>query len=105
MPEGEHAVTAVGGITLEELQLAARNHALPLEALRYPVTPVGLHYLLIHFDIPNVDPESWRLEIGGRVSRPLTLDARGREGAPGAHACRDDGVRRQRARAVRAASR
>ncbi len=73
MPEGEHAVTAVGGISLEELQLAARNHALPLEALRYPVTPVGLHYLLIHFDIPNVDPESWRLQIGGRVSRPLTL--------------------------------
>ena len=47
------AVEATGGITLEELQLAARNHALPLEALRYAVTPVGLHYLLIHFDIPR----------------------------------------------------
>jgi sulfane dehydrogenase subunit SoxC len=60
-------------ITLEELQLAARNHALPLEALRHPVTPVGLHYLLTHFDIPLVDPRSWRLEIGGEVERPLTL--------------------------------
>ncbi len=27
---------------LEELALAARNHALPLEALRYPITPPGL---------------------------------------------------------------
>ena len=41
------------GITLEELQLAARNHALPLEALHEPITPIGLHYLLIHFDIPR----------------------------------------------------
>jgi DMSO/TMAO reductase YedYZ molybdopterin-dependent catalytic subunit len=60
-------------ITLEELQLAARNHALPLEALRHPVTPLGLHYLLTHFDIPLVDARSWRLEIGGNVERPLTL--------------------------------
>ena len=65
--------TSLDGITREELQLAARNHALPLEALRYPVTPVGLHYLLIHFDIPAVDVGSWRLEIGGRVTRPLSL--------------------------------
>src|SRR4051812_19541011 len=65
--------TTVDGITLEELQLAARNHALPLEALRYPVTPVGLHYLLIHFDIPALDAATWRLEVGGRVARPLTL--------------------------------
>jgi DMSO/TMAO reductase YedYZ molybdopterin-dependent catalytic subunit len=61
------------GITLEELQLAARNHGLPLEALREPITPVGLHYLLIHFDIPAVDAASWRLELGGLVERPLEL--------------------------------
>src|SRR3954451_16417792 len=66
-------MTAVDGITLEELQLAARNHALPLEALRYPVTPVGLHYLLIHFDIPAVDAATWRLEVGGRATTPLSL--------------------------------
>ena len=60
-------------ITLDELQLAARNHGLPLEALRYPVTPVGLHYLLIHYDVPVVDAAAWRLEIGGRVERRLTL--------------------------------
>jgi hypothetical protein len=37
-------------ISLDELQLAARNHGMPLEALRYDVTPVGLHYLLVHFE-------------------------------------------------------
>jgi sulfane dehydrogenase subunit SoxC len=62
-----------GGLTMEELQLAARNHGLPLEALGYPLTPLGLHYLLIHFDIPIVDSRAWRLDIGGRVSRPQRL--------------------------------
>jgi sulfane dehydrogenase subunit SoxC len=56
-----------------ELQLAARNHGMPLEALRYPVTPVGLHYLLTHYDIPLVDPDGFQLTIGGRVAQPLTL--------------------------------
>src|SRR5215212_8091150 len=61
------------GITAAELRLAARNHALPLEALRHPVTPAGLHYLLIHYDIPDVDPAGFRLELGGAVERPLSL--------------------------------
>jgi DMSO/TMAO reductase YedYZ molybdopterin-dependent catalytic subunit len=56
-----------------ELQLAARNHGMPLEALRYPVTPVGLHYLLIHYDIPHVDPAGFGLSVGGLVGRPLAL--------------------------------
>src|SRR3954453_17343439 len=60
-------------ISRDELQLAARNHGFPLELLREPITPVGLHYLLIHFDIPAVDAAMWRLEIGGLVERPLVL--------------------------------
>jgi sulfane dehydrogenase subunit SoxC len=56
-----------------ELALAARNHGLPLETLRYDITPIGLHYLLIHFDIPHVDVSRWRLEVGGAVSSPLSL--------------------------------
>jgi len=60
-------------ITPEELQLAVRNHSMPLEALRYDITPLGLHYLLIHFDIPAVDPTTWELSIGGHVERPLKL--------------------------------
>jgi DMSO/TMAO reductase YedYZ molybdopterin-dependent catalytic subunit len=63
----------VEGIGLDELQLAARNHGMPLEALRFDVTPVGLHYLLTHYDIPDVDPEAWRLEVDGLVERPLSL--------------------------------
>jgi DMSO/TMAO reductase YedYZ molybdopterin-dependent catalytic subunit len=47
---------------------------MPLEALRYDVTPVGLHYLLVHYDIPDVDPARWRLVIDGAVARRLTLD-------------------------------
>ena len=61
-------------LSLDELRLAARNSAMPLEALRYDVTPVGLHYLLIHYDIQHLDPAAWRLELGGLVDRPLTLD-------------------------------
>jgi sulfane dehydrogenase subunit SoxC len=62
-----------GGITLEELQLAARNHALPLEALRFDVTPIGLHYLLTHYDIPVADVASYCLRVGGRVRQELAL--------------------------------
>ncbi|RKR90745.1 molybdenum-dependent oxidoreductase-like protein [Micromonospora pisi] len=62
------------GITAEELQLAARNHGLPLEALRYDVTPVGLHYLLTHYDIPETDAARHTLTIEGRVDHPLVLD-------------------------------
>ena len=61
------------GLTIEELQLATRNHGLPLEALRYPLTPPGLHYLLTHFDIPAVDSGTWRLGIGGRVAHARTF--------------------------------
>src|SRR5439155_6841487 len=61
-------------IGVDELQLAARNHGMPLEALRWDVTPVGLHYLLVHFDIPAIDASTWRLEIGGAVKTPLELD-------------------------------
>jgi sulfane dehydrogenase subunit SoxC len=60
-------------ISQDELQLAARNHGLPLEALRYPITPAGLHYLLIHYDIPDVDADGWTLSVDGRVAQPLTL--------------------------------
>ena len=61
-------------ISLEELRLAARNHAMPLEAMRYDVTPPGLHYVLVHYDIPMVDPDAWRLTIRGRVANPISLD-------------------------------
>jgi sulfane dehydrogenase subunit SoxC len=70
---GSGTAPATEGISLQELQLAARNHGMPLEALRYDVTPVGLHYVLVHYDIPAVDPASWRLHVEGRVNRPVVL--------------------------------
>ena len=57
----------------EEVQLALRSRGMPLEALRYPITPTGMHYLLVHFDIPEVDASTWRLKVGGLVSKPLSL--------------------------------
>src|SRR5712691_5744499 len=64
---------AAAMISQEQLQLAARNHGMPLEALAHPITPIGLHYLLIHYDIPAVDSTSWRLNVDGEVQRPLSL--------------------------------
>jgi len=62
----------VDDISRDELQLAARNHGMPLEVLRWPVTPVGMHYLLIHYDIPLVGDE-WTLSVDGNVGAPLVL--------------------------------
>jgi DMSO/TMAO reductase YedYZ molybdopterin-dependent catalytic subunit len=69
-PEG---TTAQEGITRDELRLAARNHGMPMEVLREDVTPIGLHYLLTHYDIPAVDPHDWRLRVDGLVEQPLQL--------------------------------
>ena len=79
VPEG---TVAGDEISQAELRLAARNHGQPLEALSHDITPVGLHYLLIHFDIPAVDPASFALEVDGLVERPFRLtlhELRGRE--------------------------
>lgn len=57
----------------EEVGLALRNPGMQLEGLRYPITPVGMHYLLIHFDIPHIDPASYALPVTGRVRDPLEL--------------------------------
>ncbi|WP_026555190.1 sulfite oxidase [Arthrobacter sp. 35W] len=64
---------STGPITREELQLASRNHAAPLESLRWPITPPGMHYLLVHFDVPQLDPFDWRLSVGGAVGIRLKL--------------------------------
>src|SRR5437763_16641606 len=62
-----------GDISIEELQLAARNAGMPQEALAYDLTPLGLHYLLIHYDVPEVDPAAWRLHVDGAVASDLEL--------------------------------
>ena len=59
-----------------EVALAFRNRGIPSEALRLPITPTGMHYLLNHFDVPIIDAKTWKLSIGGLVGAPfsLTLD-------------------------------
>src|SRR3979490_277467 len=52
-PTYSWAMASPPGISRDELQLAARNHGLPLEDLRDPITPLGLHYLFIDFEIPT----------------------------------------------------
>ena len=62
----------VGRYTGEELALAGRNRGMPLEALRHDVTPPGLHYLLVHFDIPAED-SGWTLRFAGLFKHPLSV--------------------------------
>jgi sulfane dehydrogenase subunit SoxC len=62
------------GISVDELQMALRNHGLPLEALRMDVTPPGLHYVQTHYDIPFIDASDFELEVTGAVASPVTLD-------------------------------
>jgi len=74
LPSAPARVAAAGeAISTDELTLASRNHALPLEALRYDVTPPGLHYVLVHYDVPDIDVSSWMLSVQGEVDRPLSL--------------------------------
>lgn len=67
-------VHVAGDFSPEELGLAARNSSLPLEALRWDVTPAGMHYQLNHFDVPYVPvPDHWHLVVDGLVKMPLRL--------------------------------
>ncbi len=45
----------------------------PLAALGLPEIPSELHFIRSHFPVPDVDPESWRLEAEGAAGR-LVLD-------------------------------
>lgn len=59
-----------------EAQLAFRNHGMQAELLREPITPLGAHFLLIHFDVPRLESQNYSVAIGGRVqnSMRVTLD-------------------------------
>jgi DMSO/TMAO reductase YedYZ molybdopterin-dependent catalytic subunit/DNA-binding winged helix-turn-helix (wHTH) protein len=66
-------VSASEEVTVDELQLALRNHGMHLEGLSYDLTPPGMHYLLIHFDVPDADEATWSLSIGGLVRNPIEV--------------------------------
>ena len=77
IPAQPGAPTTEESFSMAELALATRNHGMPLEAMRWDVTPPGLHYVLTHFDIPALDPDAWRLEVGGAVATAVTVDLAG----------------------------
>ena len=57
----------------EETRLAFRNHGMHLEFLDRPITPIASHFQLVHFDVPSLEERGYRVTLGGRVHRPLTL--------------------------------
>jgi DMSO/TMAO reductase YedYZ molybdopterin-dependent catalytic subunit len=64
---------AEGPFEREEVLLANRNSGILLETLRHDVTPIGLHYLLNHFDVPYVEGDDWQVEVTGRVKSPRSF--------------------------------
>jgi DMSO/TMAO reductase YedYZ molybdopterin-dependent catalytic subunit len=60
-------------ITYEEARLAFRCHGMHLELIDRPITPVGSHFQLIHFDIPTLSDRGFTVQVKGRVHRTLTL--------------------------------
>jgi DMSO/TMAO reductase YedYZ molybdopterin-dependent catalytic subunit len=62
-----------GPFHANEVSLANRNSGILLEALRHDVTPVGMHYLLNHFDVPYVESGDWQVEVVGCVQRPARV--------------------------------
>ena len=60
-------------VSYEETVLAFRCHGFHSEFLDRPITPLGSHYLLIHFDVPQLTAPGYAITIGGRVANPTTL--------------------------------
>ena len=56
-----------------DVGLSNRNSGLALEMLRHDLTPMGMHYLLTHFDVPFVDGDQWNLSLEGNFKNPMTL--------------------------------
>ena len=65
-------ITAITLLDDKGRTVRVRTPVMDLEGL---ITPVNLHYVVQHFDVPAVaDPRQWRLEVTGEVKRPLTID-------------------------------
>ncbi len=45
--------------------------------MRWDITPPGLHFVLVHYDIPALDDAGWRLELSGALAHPMTVDLAG----------------------------
>ena len=49
------------------------NYGLPIELQKHFLTPVSTFFVRSNGPVPEIDPDSWRLEVGGLVDRPLSL--------------------------------
>jgi DMSO/TMAO reductase YedYZ molybdopterin-dependent catalytic subunit len=61
---------------LEERRIVTpspENSETPLEAVRSWVTPARLFFVRNHFEIPQIDLATWRLDVGGLTERTLSL--------------------------------
>ena len=69
-------VTKDGLYSQSEVGLANRNSGILLEMLALDVTPVGMHYLLNHFDVPIIAEDDHVLQLTGAFDSPThyTLD-------------------------------
>ncbi len=65
--------TRDGFFSEEEVRLANRNSGILLETLKHDITPIGLHYLLIHFDVPSIDAHTHQLGFGKGFDAPFSL--------------------------------
>lgn len=72
--QDSHHTNRLDNFTSMEVTLKSRCHGMQLEGLAYPITPIGMHYILIHYDIPIIDEAKHRLHVNGCVRNPLVLD-------------------------------
>ncbi|MFO0845354.1 MAG: sulfite oxidase [Gemmataceae bacterium] len=49
------------------------NLEMPFAAAKEFLTPTGLHYVRNHYDLPVIDPSTYRLVVTGAVKRKLSL--------------------------------
>lgn len=57
----------------DEVRLANRNSGILLETLTLDVTPMGVHYLLNHFDVPLLEDKDHTLSFEGAFGNPFSL--------------------------------
>src|SRR5436305_10990226 len=56
-----------------ETELAFRCYGFHEEFTNLDTTPLGNHYLLIHFDIPQLSATNYSVAVGGRVKNPKVI--------------------------------
>jgi len=63
----------VGVLGPEAVAGAPGNAQTPLRALGGHLTPAGALFVRSHFEVPEIEPDAWRLRLGGAVERPYEL--------------------------------